>query len=282
MTGGTVLSTSRPTEARVVARLGTNPRYAGSIHDRETARRFGYRAALVPGAFIYGYMSRLAVEHWGKIWLRQGTIHSHSRRPVYDGDELRLSVSALREEPEGQAADVVVHDPAGQEVATGGLGLPRRPPPAPDLAAYPVLPIPVPPPAVTAGALTAGMPLSSVNEVMDAEAHRVSLRDFGEVWPGYVNEEIVHPGLLLRLSLRDAIESFHAPTPGVYVAAFAQHFGIAHVGDRLATSGRITDAYERKGNHYFESEQLLIADGARPVALFRRRSIYAARQAAAA
>jgi hypothetical protein len=37
----------------------------------------------------------------------------------------------------------------------------------------------------------------------------------------------------------------------------------------------VTAVYERKGKHYFESEEYLIADGTAVVARFRRTSIYA-------
>ncbi len=277
-----MLGTTRPVEVEVVATLGSNPRYAGSIHDSAAAQRFGYRAALVPGAFIYGYMSRLAVASWGHDWLARGTIQSHSRRPVFDSERLRLSATRLVDDGQELRAAIVVRNDAGEEVATGAVGLPHEAPAPLNLAAFPILPVAENPPLVQAGDLPSGAPLTSANDIMMEETHDISLRDFGEIWPGYRDERIVHPGLLLRLTLRDAIDSFRYPTPTIYVEASARHYGIARVGEQLGTSGRITEVSERKGNHYFATEQVLIAGGARVIAHFRRRSIYAARQQEAA
>ena len=47
-------------------------RYRGSVHDDEVARRMGYRAALVPGAFLFGHFSRVAIEAWGLDWAALG------------------------------------------------------------------------------------------------------------------------------------------------------------------------------------------------------------------
>ena len=79
----------------------------------------------------------------------------------------------------------------------------------------------------------------------------------------------------------DTNQSCRFPTPVIFVAAETQHLGLARPGDRLATSGVVTAIYERKGQHYFESEELLIADGVRPIARFQRTSIYAARKVVA-
>src|SRR5690606_38218693 len=53
----------------LTARLDQNPRYRGSSHDDAVARQLGYRAALIPGAFLYGHLTRLAVRRWGEDWL---------------------------------------------------------------------------------------------------------------------------------------------------------------------------------------------------------------------
>jgi hypothetical protein len=49
----------------------------------------------------------------------------------------------------------------------------------------------------------------------------------------------------------------------------------------ISTSGQIINVYEKKGSHYMQSDQLVIANHTTPIALFRRTSIYAVRAAAA-
>ena len=85
----------QPEPIIIVASLSDDPRYQGSIHDDDSARSFGYKGALVPGPIVYGYLSQIAIETWGLPWLERGTLRSHSRRPVYQGDTITVSAMAL-------------------------------------------------------------------------------------------------------------------------------------------------------------------------------------------
>ena len=85
---------------------------------------------------------------------------------------------------------------------------------------------------------------------------------------------LVHSGCLMRLAMGDTNNSFPFPSPVVLVAVDAQHYSTVRPGQRLATVGRVTAAYERKGKHYFENEEFLLADG-NVSARFHRTSIYA-------
>jgi hypothetical protein len=118
--------------------------------------------------------------------------------------------------------------------------------------------------------------LTTRDAVLTREAFETSLRDFGETHPLYAND-IVHSGCLMRLAMGDGNTSFTFPTPVIFVAVRGQHFALAAPGDRLATAGAITSVYERKGQHYFESRELLIANGETPIGLFHRTAIYAMR-----
>jgi hypothetical protein len=79
----------------------------------------------------------------------------------------------------------------------------------------------------------------------------------------------------MRLAMGDTNQSFRFPAPVVLVSVEAQHFSTLKAGTRLATSGTIGGAYERKGRHYFDSDEVMIADGARVLARYRRTQIYA-------
>ena len=276
-----MLTPKNAVEVNIVARLGENPHYRGSIHDDAGARKFGYERALVPGAFIYGYISRLAVATWERDWLRSGTISSHSRKPVFDGERLTLHAGALEDDGVGLRSDIVVRNSKGEDVASGFVALPHQPPSPPSIADYTVVPMAESPPFVDAGAMRIGDPIFSNEAVFTLEEHRTSLADFGETWPDYVGDGIVHAGYLMRRSVGDGVRSYSHPTPGIYVRGHGQYFDIAHVGDRLVTAGRVVEVYERKGSHYYDSDQILIANGERVIARFRRSSIYAVRRNAA-
>ena len=61
-------------ETTVEVLLDDSPAYDGSAHDNATARRMGYKAALIPGAFVYGHATRLAVDAWGMDWISRGSM----------------------------------------------------------------------------------------------------------------------------------------------------------------------------------------------------------------
>ena len=69
-----------------VAAFNTAHDSENKIHDDATARRFGFGGGLVPGVDVYGYMSHLPVERWGRAWLERGTAECRFLKPVYDGD----------------------------------------------------------------------------------------------------------------------------------------------------------------------------------------------------
>ena len=269
-----------PFRRRVVARLGFSPHYAGSSHDDAVARQLGFRAALIPGAFVYGFMSRVALDLWGREWLVRGQLTTRFRRPVYNGDALEIEVSTIARYADDESVKLVIRNARGDDVAIGSVGLPGAPPAAPDLSKWPVLDAATvgTPPTIGPGELSIGFLISSRNEVISEPAFLQSLEDFSEDHPVYQAEGIIHAGMLLRQAMGDANRSGSFLSPVILVSSTTQALGIAHVGDRLATSGWVTAVYERKGNHYFDSSEVLIANGCTPIASFQRCSIYAARQ----
>lgn len=264
-----------PRTLRIPIRLDDDPGYRGSVHDGAVARRMGFKAALVPGAFIYGHVSRIAVDAWGVDWIRRGRMGARFRRPVYDGDVLTAEVSVLVDTGSDRRSEVSLRNEDGEEVAAGWVAMPLAEPVPPAVADLPVLPLPDPPQAVEPGGMAVGTRLGSRNEVLTGEEFRRSLAAFDERHPLYLAGGLVHSGCLIRRTMFDANRSFRFPAPVVFVSGEAEHFAPVSPGQRLATSGTVTAAYERKGRHYFETEELLVVDGARVAARFRRTSIYA-------
>lgn len=255
--------------------LDDDPRYKGSIHDDAVARARGYKAALIPGAFVYGHISRLAVDAWGADWAERGGMKARFRRPVYNGDVLTIAASALTDDGTRVQAAISASNGDGEEVAVGWIALPHERPTPPALANLPVLPASDAPPAVEAGGLAPSMRLTTKNRVLSQEDYERSLKAFDERHPFYADSDVVHSGCLIRLTMGDANGSFRLPAAVVFTEGEAQHYGLVRPGMRLATSGRVTDAYVRKGKHYFDSEEYLIAEGTEVMARFRRTSIYA-------
>jgi hypothetical protein len=278
----TQMQTTReiPAETAMTAGFRPRPNHVGSIHDDTAARQYGYRSALVPGIILYGYMANLVAESWGLDWLARGTMSSQSRRPVYEGDPIVIHAQSAVTDAEGVAVEMEVLGHDGRILASGRATLPDGAPTLPDMAEFPVLPIEEPPRPIAAGGFRRGDRFGCEAEVMTPEDHRESLEYFRQTWPVFAEQGVVHPTRLPHLATRNALASYALPTPSIFVSAWTQHLGLVRVGDRLTTSGVITDVYERKGNQYIDQRHLVIANDTQPVALVRRTSIYAARKEA--
>ncbi len=142
-----------PRGLTVHVQLDDDPRYRGSIHDDDVARARGYKAALVPGAFVYGHISRVAIEAWGQVWSECGGMGARFRRPVYNGDVLTIRAAELEGSPEMRRAGISAVNEEGEEVASGWVGLPDAQPAVPDISGFAILPRPEMPPRVAAGEL---------------------------------------------------------------------------------------------------------------------------------
>jgi acyl dehydratase len=255
--------------------LDDDPRYKGTMHDDAVARAARFKAALVPGAFIYGHVSRLALMAWGPEWARIGAMSTRFRRPVYNGDVLTITAGALASVDGYRRADVSVENEDGEAVAVGWVAMPRSAPQPPAIVDLPILPLPAAPEPVAPGALAVGTATTTNDRDLTRDAVDASLRAFDETHPFYRKDGYVHSGCLMRMAMGDAYSRFKFPQPVVLTECETQHFALVKPGVRVATSGRIVDAFERKGRYYFVSEEHMIADGTTVIARYRRTSLYA-------
>lgn len=257
----------------LVIRLDDNPRYRGSVHEDSTARAMGFRAALVPGAFLYGHISRLALEAWGMAWIERGAMTSRFRKPVYNGDAVVLLAADPVETDGLVTVEVAMHGPDG-EVCSGSVALPSAMPTPPSPADWPMLPVPEARRPIAAGGMTPGLRGSTANAVLTQADIRESLSAFDERHPVYAQTGIAHSGCLMRLAMREVNSAFQFPSPVVLTACDTQHFAPVRAGARLAVSSMVAEEYERRGRRFFVSDEVLVADGA-VAARFRRTQVYA-------
>ena len=266
------MTDAAPRRLEVTAILDPRPRYAGTSHEDATARAMGYPAALVPGAFVYGHVTRLALAVWGEDWLSRGRARVRFRKPVFAGDRLVVERGALTEDNGPEAPVTVVAEASGAVVLDGAIGL---------TATLPVPPagLSVRPPArsrriLAPGRVPLGQPLGSAVTVLTPELVAESLHDFHEESPVYEARGLIHSGMLLRQTMGDTLGNLTLPMPLIFAAAEVQNLAPAPVGRAYATASRIVSAWERKGKHYFDSEEWLLCDG-RPVARHLRTNLYA-------
>lgn len=262
-----------PARLELTAVLDPRPRYRGTSHDDDTARALGYRAALLPGVFVYGHATRLALLGWGEDWLARGSARARFRRPVYHGDPLVVERGPVGRDATGLSAPVAVRNAESDEVVLEGtIGLPDRPPEPP--ADLPLLPTFDPRMELPAGAAKAGLQLGSTETVLSPELVAESLADFHETEGIFADLGMIHSGCLIRKTMGDALGNLVLPIPVIFARVEVQHLAPVRVGARCRTSARITRAWEARGKHFFESEEWLIADG-KPVARHLRQNLYA-------
>ena len=266
------------THQDLVAKVVARPEFAGTLHDNKTAQSLGYPAALVPGIDIYAYLSSFALKSWGADWLIKGTLMSTSLRPVYHEDRLIVSATAAQRRNDTKIVDLTAHKADSVLVATGRATLADETNEAPDPSVFPILARPFEVPPGGPESLQKGMSFTSVSETVSGSDNARISKEFLEPSPFYEAQGIVHPAYLQRLALRNAHSSFAHSTPPIFISTDTTNFSPLHVGETIDTPGFITKLWERNGHHYMESEQLVVANGKRPVLLIRRVTIYQARK----
>jgi len=249
---------------------------ASGIHDDTIAQRYGYRGALVPGILICGHTMPALVDIWGEVWLERGRIFMKHIRPAFDGEMLTACFRWSRD-GSGDLAEIVVYRDA-VAVAVGNASLPDGPVSVPEDLPRDILPIPAKRPLAEPGILKPGQRLFTRPVEIDTAEHGLALSRLGgvsEEWP-YGS---IHPYVYQHITSHDAIHSFVYSTPGIHVAGDTQMLGWAEPGLTLQSSGHVVAVYERKGHHYFDTEQLVQTVDGKPIAICRRTVIYKAREA---
>ncbi|MEJ1159414.1 MaoC family dehydratase [Prosthecomicrobium sp. N25] len=268
------MTASFPQSRRLTIRLDDSPRYRGSVHDDAVARAMGYRAALVPGAFLYGHFSRVAIEAWGLDWAARGGIGARFRRPVYNGDEVTIEAGPLVAGAGRVRSELALRDAEGETAASGWIDLPDVAEPAPLAADWPLLRVPDPRPEIGPGGWRKGMRGGTAQSVLTEAEWLESLAAFDETHPIYRRETLVHSGLLMRRAMGEVYGSFRFPGPVVLVSCETRHYAPVRPGARFGTSSIVSDEYERKGKHYGETDEVVFADG-NVVSRHRRLQVYA-------
>jgi hypothetical protein len=245
------------------------------IHDDVVARRFGFAGGLVPGVDVYGYMTHLPVQRWGRLWLERGTAECRFLKPVYDGDIVTVAA--------GEGGDeLALHlESRGELCATGKAGLPAAPAPPP--AAFRAAPLPPAPPTQRPPAdertLAPGTWLAMRPLRITAEYLAEALRELRESAPIYGAEGLVHPAIVLRTGNWVLMDNV-ALGPWMHVGSRVQHFAAARVGDELSARARVAANYEKKGHLFVDCDVFVYANGSTPLAYIAHTSIYRPRQLA--
>jgi hypothetical protein len=221
------------------------------IHDDAVAAVYGFRGGLVPGVTVYGYLAAPVVEHFGTDWLERGAMDVRFLKPVYDGDDVTVSL-----QPDGGGRVCVQ---AG-ECASGVAWIHHED-------------------ATTIGddaPLTRKLPsidTLAVGTVLGTWTERLDLAKMGVTAPlDPVLEGRAHPAVMLSLANRIFLENYQLG-PWMHVSSEVRKFGSAKDGDEIRVRGRVEDRYERKG-HEFVVLDVAIMNGERTIERVRHTSIW--------
>jgi acyl dehydratase len=257
-------------KARNVSSSGEN-----AIHDDDTARRYGFRGALVPGVMVYAYMTQPLVAAFGAAWLTRGTASVRFVKPVLDGEEVVVRGVVTARHATGVSLTLSAGTAATEECATLTATIPAGRPTPVNLGMYPAAALPDPRPAATRAHLSSLETLGTPQAHYDATRAAEYLAKVDDPLAAYRGAEgVVHPGFYLEQANR-ALDRNVKMGPWIHVGSVVRHLAGARVGDRLATRGKVRSVFEKKGREFVELDLVIVAgETARPIAHILHTAIY--------
>ncbi len=245
------------------------PNPGNPIHSSDSARDYGFRAALVGGATIYGWCVPAIIDAAGMAWLDHGWVDVAFRRPVFPDDRLDLRIDADGSfEVRGDDTRVRID---------GHLGLGD----APWLSEHYDAGVPF---TGTRGRSAAGADAAErpcgprvARASRAAVAHRrrnVLPRKAGRTDGVLLRRRCAHPSRvarestdlratsLVQLRSGDPHEQSHPTQRG------------GRVGGDLVVRGRCVDAFERNGHHYIVNDVDIADANEESLAAIRHTAIY--------
>ena len=247
------------------------------IHDDETARKFGFRGALVPGVTVYAYLTHPLAEAFGAAWLERGTASVRFTKPIHEGEEVLVAGAVTVRDPKSLTATVTASTAAGGECATLTATLPAGSPVPLNLAQYRAAPLPADRPVATRAHFASldalGTPVNPYDderaaEVVDRFSDGLVLYRGARGW--------MHPAFILDQSNK-ALSLNVRLSPWIHVGSVVRHLGGARVGETLATRGRVRSLFEKKDKQFVEADLALVVETGgrpRPVAHVLHTAIY--------
>ena len=212
------------------------------IHHDAVAADYGFRCGLVPGVTVYGYMAAAAMEHFGLEWLDRGAMDVRFLKPVYEGDEIVVTVEAGGDgrvrinAGESASADAWIHYGAsGDPTSHTDAPVERR--------------------AASRETLEPGIHLGMLIRCLDLAQSRISAPLDSFVGP----KRRAHPAVLLSLA-NEILMSNYELGPWMHTASAVRNFSSARDGELIRVRARIEDRFERKGHEYVVLDVVVLGE----------------------
>jgi hypothetical protein len=219
------------------------------IQDDDFARRFGFRAGLVPGVSIFAYMSRPLIEVMGRDWLERGSAEVHFLRPIYEGEEIHVTGSISSVTNDGALA--LDYKASNNQGVTCGIGVAKLSPHSslyePTLDNYPAGRAKLHR-QLSLETLQVGEPLAPLISEFTWNVHwqycRKMIRDHHPLY-----ERIMHPGWLMNRA-GEILAANYSIQAWIDVSSYMQNLHLLEEECAIETRGRVCDKFERDGDHF--------------------------------
>jgi acyl dehydratase len=228
-----------PASLRVRA-INTAPDSENRMHSDSVAAAYGFRGGLVPGVTVYGYMASATIGHFGPDWLERGAMDVRFRAPVYEGDEVVVSVrpddherAQVEAGQSAYAAAWIHQESAPPEEDYQGGAIERR--------------------AASPETLVPGTRLGEFVERLDLANSRMSAPLDSAIGPG----RFAHPAILLALANRILMQNYELG-PWIHAESEIRKFAAAEDGEEIRVRAKIDDRYERKGHEFVVLDVILV------------------------
>jgi acyl dehydratase len=247
------------------------------IHDNEVARQYGFAGGLVPGVTIHAYMTRPVVDAFGRDWVERGTISTRFNRPFYEGGMVTVQATVTAAGDDSVDLDLQALNDAGEVCAVGTASLPAAPSPVPDIAGFPLAPLPASRPLADEATMRAMDVMGALQVPWNGkdEEYLDEIADDHSLWRG--QDGVLHPGYLIRLANNILVRNVELG-PWIHVSSEVTHFRAAPRGTNLTTRGRMLEEFERKGHRFVVLDVLVADETEAPVTRARHTAIYQVRR----
>ncbi len=223
------------------------------IHADNVALQYGFRAGLVAGVTIYGYMTEPIIAH-APEWQVGGAMQVRLLEPFFDNDEVIIKAEA---QPDGSIT-VIAERATGNVCARGTVLVnPAATDPPPVIPEAP-LPSRDQRPAASAANVIPGALLGSFTAALESDSQEK----------------------LLQLSNEILIQNFRLG-PWLHVSSDVRNWSAVRPGETVSVRGRVVDRFDRKGHEFVVADIMLIANGSRLIQTVRHTAIYRLRPPAA-
>ena len=235
------------------------------IHSDEVAARFGFEGALVPGAAIFGHMTRPLLDAVGTHWLSDWKADVRFLKPAYHGDEL-----TIHHEAQGGKHIVRCH---ARGLLLAEMTTVRRESEGPPSAVDPGQPMDERP-EIHWDNVEVGKPFPAWTWMPDTIANAEAAAQVEDDLFCY-RDGVIHPHAILSTANRAFTRRYRLPA-WIHVGSTLRFRRLLRVGDEIDVRTVPRRKWRHKGHEFVELGIAYVVDGAVAteighVAIFRIR-----------